>query len=562
MAASIVHDDDPGDISCICGVVDQDIEGILLGYGKDDNKELERLMVEECDKQLLLNSRDKIFELAKEKILRCLRKDEAGKLGSNAEKNDAHEEFTKAASFIEKWQLISRRAEHKVAHDIIEMLAFTLGSRGDFPSKILREASMNKGNISGNVECDDLVEELRSDLETAADTAEIQIVADNGSSQIHCVSLTKTNGNVDTTQVDTTSKESTITHTPEISETSVPKVPEPATAELPVAIDEKGGNPDAQAAHRENSANTDQNRIKEVRVCSCTNGIVKQVREMACQTDKDERPVFRSEFDHHTDYAVRKMRVNEQNIKGILKWKSLVNNRFRDVESAHDREVIAMRAQYRSLAVEFADFKARDKQGGNRPTQQPNVSTPVVVAEQMDTADEWVNNSGDESIWDVPHEQSTPAAPRQKQADSRSTNVRKGGANAVSPHPRGVRNQPTPGQSKAQRSAMTATRNATQGSSQKAYRIDIEMVEVADSASQSESSSESERDEPEPKKTKSSDSMKGKRGRASSEAQPSGSKTATLSERLRSLAEPASVNEVEMADKDDSWAELDQCWWR
>ena len=57
--------------SCICGVVNPEIEGILLGYGKEDPRELERDLVSEIERQAFFNARDKVFDLAKDKIPKC-----------------------------------------------------------------------------------------------------------------------------------------------------------------------------------------------------------------------------------------------------------------------------------------------------------------------------------------------------------------------------------------------------------------------------------------------------------------------------------------------------------
>ena len=126
---------------------------------------------------------------------------------------------------------------------------------------------------------------------------------------------------------------------------------------------------------------------------------------MACQTD-DERNVSRAEFDYQADYTNRKIRINEQNIKGVHKWKGLVNNRLRDVENAHEREIIAIRAQYRTLSVEFAEMKAREKQ---KQTQMQHNETTKSKEVRMET-DDWMSNMDGslESIWDITQEQSTP----------------------------------------------------------------------------------------------------------------------------------------------------------
>ena len=558
MATGIVHDDDPGDISYICGVVEQDIEGILLGYGRDDNKELERQMVDECEKQMLLNTREKIFNLAKEKIVRCLKGKLAGKEGVDMVENISHEEFTKAVSFIEKWQLVPRRAEHKIAHDIIEMIAFTLGSKGAFPAKLLKEASLNKGSLAEGGSSVDLVEELKNDLLAAKDNVDIQVIDDNGTTQTHCISISKD------TDKDTPDQERIIhsavlaTEGTVDAEGEAPKGPESAHAKHPVAANENAGGEEVQAPPCNASETTVKYPYRSRKVCTCADSVVKQVREMACQTDEDERPIFRSEFEHQTDYATRKMRTNEQNIKGILKWKSLVNNRFKDIERAHEREVIALRAQYRTLSVELAERKAKDRQKGSVTPNPPRQPIAATASEQMEITDEWAINSGDDSIWNLPLEQSTPAAIRRKQDTGSNPGNQAEPLPAPTPKPRGDRTNPTQGQARPQRSAANGARKPPQGSKQKAVRVDIEMMEEESSSSQSESSTESECEEPVQKKTRSISVKGGATRSGNSESSTKDVTSASLSDRLRSLSETPAANDVEMDDTDNSWAEMEE----
>ena len=559
MATWVVHDDSPGDISYICGAVDQDIEGILLGYGRDDNRDLERMMVDDCEKQMLLNTRDKIFDLAKEKMLRCLGKQKAGKPESDATDNDPHEETELTASFIEKWRLIPRRAEHKMAHDIIEMIAFTLGSKGTFP-KIIKESSMNKGVVDDDNDGAELMEKLNKDLEAADGQVEIQVIAANERSQLHSVCLQPVEApgvpgpeatnegegaDVDTTANDTVDdprgKEVAERDNPDASHKHDP----PTNAQAPVVVSE---------------AISEKTPLREVRVCVCAESVVKKVREMACQTDEDERPIFRSEFDHQTGYANRKMRVNEQNIKGILKWKSLVNNRFRDVEKAHDREVIAMRAQYRTLAVEFAEFKSKNKKGNADVIMKEKEVVIEREIDQMDVGDEWDDNdgSGEESIWDMQPGQSTPAVTRSKKTVENTPKPKRGAGTGGA---RRVQTQPKPQREKAAippKSTPAHARKAPLRNNQKAVRVDIEMVEVNESSSQSESSSEGEPDEPEQAKSKSGGSGDRKVVSGSNTGVKKGDTATPLTSRLRVLSETPVENEVEMSECDSSWAEQDE----
>ena len=91
-------------------------------------------------------------------------------------------------------------------------------------------------------------------------------------------------------------------------------------------------------------------------------------------------------------------------MKDILKWRSLVNNRLRDIGKAHEREVIELRAQNRTFSVELADLKkAKSKQNQPPSEQQVRIGKPESTKEKMEIGDDWSDNMDEDiSIWDLP----------------------------------------------------------------------------------------------------------------------------------------------------------------
>ena len=586
MATITVHDDDPEDISCICGLIDPDIEGILLGYGKESNKELEDELVRECDKQELLNAREKIFDLSKEKVLKCLNAKTAGKAQGEDDGTDTDEEAALLRSYVNKWQMVPRRAERKIVHDIIELIDFTLGSDVTYPNKIVKEVSMNKGNIGEDINVTDLIARLKEDVNAANGQVDIRIIEDKGDKQIHSISIPiPSSDDVTTTQCtvgqpltkkavakdNNAADEANVSTGPNKS-----KVATQGTDAQPQAIKvvSSGNSVTSDAKKKvgaDKSKDTTESRdsaqciirvlsesSREIRTCTCAIGIKKTVKDMGSQTDA-LIPVSQAEFEYQANAVERKIRVNEQNIKGFLKWKSLVNNRFRDVEKAHEREVIAIRAQYRSLAVEMAEFKA--KQNRAQP-QRGNAAPSTRGIEIMDTGerDEYQQDGNDESIWGLPNGQSTPAATKQNKGAAAQAKAKKARQEKAKQATNNVPSVSNPGKGNGNRPAKNSVaqnKRVTRGD-QQAYIVDIEMTSEDIDCTQITSSSDSEVDLPEQKKQRRregrSDGGATKTGPTGAEGEGQGS----LSSRLRAIAESNNENTVEMSDYDSSWAEMDE----
>ena len=550
MAALTVHDDDPGDISCICGLIDPDIEGILLGYGSDSNKDIVDELLRECDKQGLLNARDKIFELSKDKILRCMAAQAAGKEGDEVDENEAHEEAALLASYVEKWQLIPRRAEHKMAQDIIDLIDFTLGSDTTFPSKIVKETSMNKGNLGENVEYANLINMLKNDLAAAKGQVDIQVVAEVGDKQVHSICIT-TDAN------------------DEVSEISVAEpqpqaiAPEPSDVIGDNTLDQTNDNHSTGSSEPVNifppDAIQDSGNPRSVRNCPCTNGVVKSVRDTGCQTELVV-DMYRGEPVQQVETPEKRIRVNEQNIKGILKWKSLVNNRFRDLENAHEREIIALRAQNRTLAVEAAEGKANRNR---KQSQIVRADESRKEIEKMDTR-EREDNAGiveDESIWDVPHEQSTPANTKQNKTAGKQGNPgrpRQEKAKQIPKNTQKTQVTPKGAPGRTGKNKQVQSNKGGPNNKQQSYRVDIEMASEEGDCTQMTSSSDSELDPPEQKKQRVNGRVKSSEQASTSRGTASSNTRGSLSSRLRAIAEPPEENLVDMTDCDSSWADAEE----
>ena len=539
MATIKVYDEDPEDISCICGLLDPDLEGILLGYGREDNKELEREMVSECEKPILLNAREKIFVLAKEKIIKCLSKQEAGKPTVVIAEKETHDEARLIKSCVQSWQLVPRRAEHKIAHDVIMLIDFNIGNEVIFPSKLIKEASTNKGNLGDDDSTTDLIARLAEDLETAKDNVEINLVEESGSTQIHSISIAAQGSDVNQQPSD---------------DRATNKQAAAVVAENPsVEIAQSGG---ADSGSATATPSDDSNKP-----CDCEHRQAKEVKDMACQTE-EERPISSAEFDFQADYNERKTRVNGQNIKWLIKWKSLVNDRLGKIEKMHEREIIDLRAIVRTLSVDVAGNTRKCRQNPETVNSGKPKEKQRQTNKKVDIVDMWDGDAtgDDESVWDLPKRQSTPGsgvANKKGSTLGRSGGTTKDLGKGVQRSDQLANQEQRKAQNRNRQSIQPIATKRVKGSKQGSYRVDIEMMDVQGEVETVSSSSDSEEEPPRQKKARQSEPRAERGDRQNDQSKAGGNKQVKpIATRLKALAETSTTNDVEMEDDDSSWAEM------
>ena len=188
MAALSSIDEECSDLSEVLSRLDLKAEEILARIETSNRSEIECELTEVFDKESLSNLREKIFQMVREKAAKCLQLQSAGGIFGSAFVIDPHDDQQTARSFINQWEPVPRRAEHKFASDITEFLAFALGVRNTLPIKLIRGTSLDRGCVEE--ECSTSLEEkLVSDIENSTAPFEVDVINSAEDSETHVVTI-------------------------------------------------------------------------------------------------------------------------------------------------------------------------------------------------------------------------------------------------------------------------------------------------------------------------------------------------------------------------------------
>ena len=529
MATFSLVDEEPEDISCICGLVEPEVEGILLGYDDEDRKNIERELVEECSKQALLHARGKIFNLAKAKVIRCIKSKEAVKLFGDTTLEDTDGYTALLSSYVEKWELVARRVEHRISHDILEILTFVLGTDAHFPSKLIKEASLSKGSLSNPEDSDKdkaLVQQLERDIECAQGVVTVDVVKDNGNSQVIsvCVPTEKPISGETTAATPFTDKGEISTlamrgNTEIAAETDAVMVP-PACCKCNCHLIKS-----TPPVEESISASAETKRLVPI------------TKDMASQTD--DKPVTRLEFEYQSDYIERMCLENRKNTKEIIRWKGTAIDKIKELEAEHRREMEIVRKQQKRMMEDILNL--RKTRAAATRCDKDNVSDETFT--MRDEIIEVQAESQDISVWDFPLGQSTP--PRKEGAASRPSGTR--GPNTSQ--------QPVSGTARAGKGTTVNRQSASSSTmSGTSYRVGIEIMEGSDSAS---SSSATEGDYPTSKKMRYDSTEPPRPGEGNSGSGRGRGRGRSIGARLRSISEETATRQARVGDSDEAWSDMD-----
>ena len=514
MAAFSLVEECPEDISCICGLVEPEVEGILLRYDDFDRKDLERELASECDKQMLLHARGKIFDLVKAKVLRCLSTEEAAKLLGDAPTDDKDECTALLSSYVGQWELTPRRVEHRISFDIMEMLAFVLGTEVSFPSKLIKESSLSRGSHTnaGNADNDtSLLKQLEKDISCATGPADIETVSKKDGSHVLSVSF-RVDADAEPGEKDT-------------AQVNVPEVSKAVSAEI------------------EGSALT-------TAICTCkchlskkgqdkaSNTIepIKVVEKHDMATQTGEEVITRTEFEYQSEYVEEKCSENARDIKEIGKWRSNMQDRIRRVEVVQKKEIAELKKQQKAMSEAIDNLEKRKEK---ESTAKGGVGSRPEGVSQTDQGGGRHDSDG-ESVWDFPMEQSTP--PKEK----------RGGEG-----PKGTKRSDAT-QRKQSTSVLNAHKdNVPQSSSAAsgaAVKVGIEIID--DESTEPGSSSNTDCSSPQPKKMK-YDGNRGKANRGGSRGGRGRGRGVARIPLAATIEEEPRVGARNQKDTNTSWSEMD-----
>ena len=346
MATFRLHDKNPEDLSCVCGLVAPEVEGILLAAKDQERKVSEDELSSECDKQVLLEAREKIFGLAKAKVMRCMDDATMTKVFGDAVGKETHDQASTMESFVGQWKLVARRVEHRISSDIMNLLFFVLDCDAVFPGKIVKEASLNKGILSESVEDPNLNDKFRCDVEKKGNKSTTEVIKDTAGMQLCRISIIPTyqapSGGVSTPA--TTIEQSQAPKEP--GEQTAPARQTTTDMQISSTSDanEAGEKPTCVHCGRVElcksksvdraTSTEDLPKSSEASNVNTPAEKAKTVRSMATQTDKEESPILRTEFEYQSEYVEGKIAGNERKLTDLNRWRNGAQGKTKEIDGA------------------------------------------------------------------------------------------------------------------------------------------------------------------------------------------------------------------------------------
>ena len=188
MATDSLDDEVLLDLNTLVGYFDDETSEILMKFDALNKAVFESELVERCDKDQLRILRDRIFELSKDKIVLDLGDKDATKLLDD-EMLASIDQSKPLAEHISQWEAVNRRAKHKLASDTFHFLCYLLGHSPRFPTKLLREISLDKGCIGNDTLPNDLENLFLQDLCKAAGPVDVTILHSEETREQHLVTF-------------------------------------------------------------------------------------------------------------------------------------------------------------------------------------------------------------------------------------------------------------------------------------------------------------------------------------------------------------------------------------
>ena len=195
MATTCKSDDDELRVlSCINGLFDKDTEQILMKVETADISDVEDELMERYDKEELRSVRNKLFDLAKEKVISGLEDNREDDHLGDETTNDLADQSLSTSRSISQWEAVKRRAKHTLASDTLHFLLFLTGRNTRFPTKLVSAASLDKSSLpeeSGNVldGGENLLKSLSSELDKTTGPVETRIVEKDETSVRYTITL-------------------------------------------------------------------------------------------------------------------------------------------------------------------------------------------------------------------------------------------------------------------------------------------------------------------------------------------------------------------------------------
>ena len=313
---------------------------------------------------------------------------------------------------------------------------------------------------------------------------------------------------------------------------------------------------------------TEPPKTTDTRDVGPVNRAPKKYRDMASQTDSEEKPILRTEFDYQSDYTDRKIAGNERKVNDLNRWRSSAQTKLKEVDLAgkrNSKSVEEIKTRQNRDKADMERYKdsvearlvAMFELIGNKDEASTNNANPSALG--VVAVDDDDDDDGEGSVWDIPHEQSTPydrelgqvqnAEKALSQADRRgSQGGRKDGAGPTRalPNTRG-------GGDRVNGSGRNDRYDAREKDSQKSYRLNIEVADEASDYGMCTASSGSDQEAPAGKKMRYED---GRGGGTTGSGQPSGGGRPQRGRSMTPIVEERGADSDAEHQEDASWSDM------
>ena len=407
MAMDSSWSDELLDLSGFSDDLNDDVTKALAGYDGTNRGDVERDL-ERLNKRDLEDSREVIFVVAKKKVILCSREEEGGGDSGDADTNETHEQPRRIDLCVNQWKLQCRRKKAKLAYDIMGMVLYATGHCKDFPSKTVRDASLDKGGLDEDTEDEPLANQLSQEVAATTGAIVCELVSKSKDSEIHSITIENTvNGDDDPEKgddnecdidegeptADTPPVEESIivcTTPKPVAEDNPPESnPPDTTKEIPVPV----------AKCPTCGCGCEGRKSVPIVKSTSTSDLKKSARmEMERRLEDDEIPVNRTEFEYYMDFNDSAVADNKKAIDGIIEWREGVQHWMKSLEASYRKELAEVKSQHAAIIAELRNPKQCRRSEASKHT---SVEISQTQAPMQDS-------EGDESVWDFPMEQRTP----------------------------------------------------------------------------------------------------------------------------------------------------------
>ena len=392
------------DLSGIADDVDTEVTKVLAGFDGTNRGNVEKEL-EKFNKRTLEDTREVFFILAKEKVVLCSKAEEEG---GDATANETHDRTKRLGPCVDQWKLNNRRKNAKLAYDLMGLILYATGFSKDFPSKVVKDASLDKGSLDEDTEEEILLDQLNQDTADPAGQIVCELVDKSEESEIHRITISGDGLQERASTDENHTKDDPVEATNIVGE----EEDQAKETESEDEVDsEKEGENNLETDNLGDTACTAcgcdcKRRYLEHNEKSASKSVFRLAMDMArrMRMDEEEVPLTKTEFEYYVDYNDEMVSNNKKKIEGIVEWRSNVQNWMKSMEASYRKELADVKSQQEAIITEL---------------KKPRRGVPIEENPRPTQATR--SDSDGSSVWEIQMEQRTPVKPAPNV--SRKTNV-------------------------------------------------------------------------------------------------------------------------------------------